>query len=82
MVEPNPNSHVHQKQDGETTYRLEVAGEEGVGDCAETQEEQNSCRGSHGTFVEDGNVNALDFFAEVVGFISGARHRFSIPWGV
>ena len=82
MVEANANSHVHQEQDGETPYGLEVAGEEGVGDCAETQEEQNPRRCSHGAFIEDRNVDALDFLAEVVGFLSGARHKVSIPWGV
>ena len=82
MVEPDPNSHVEQKQDGETTHRLEVAGEEGVGDCAETEEEQDSRRGPYCALIKDRDVDAVDFFAKVVRLLLGTGHPSSIPQGV
>ncbi len=37
---------------------------------------------SHGAFVEDGDVDAFDLFAEVVCFCLGRRHATTIPQGV
>ena len=82
MVESNPNTHVDEKQDCETADRLEVSGKEGVGHGAEAEEEQNSGRGPNRPFVEDGDVDAFDFFAKVEALLLGARQILSIPQGV
>ena len=80
MVEGQPDTHVEKKQDGKALEWLEIVGEERVARSAKTEEEKNACRGAHGPFVEDGHVDALHFFAKLVG--SSRGHGPTIPQGV
>ena len=82
MVESDPDSHIDEEQDGEPSHGLKITGEEGIGDSAEAQEEQNSCGGTHCSLVKDGNVDALNFVPKVKVFFSRACHGTSIPQGV
>ena len=82
MVEPDADSHVDQKQDGEPADRSEVTGEECGGDGREPQKEEDARRRSHGALIEDGDVDALDLFAEIVRFCARRGHDRTIPQGV
>ena len=82
MVKPYSNTHVDEEENGEPAHGLEVAREEGVGHRAEAEEKQDSGRGSHSPFIENGDVDAVDLFAKVKALFLGARHSFSIPQGV
>ena len=82
MVESDADSHADQKQDGEPENRSEVTGEECGGDGREPQKEEDARRRSHVALVEDGDVDALDFFAKIVRFCACRGHDRIIPQGV
>ena len=82
MVKPYSNTHVDEEENGEPAHGLEVAREEGVGHRAEAEEKQDSGRGSHSPFIENGDVDTVDLFAKIKALFLGARHSSNIPQGV
>lgn len=65
MIDCDPHAHIDEESNGKGSQRLNISRVPGVIPDREPNYKENACGCPHCSFVEDRDVDALNFFTEL-----------------